>query len=251
MAIAIQFLYRLSLGLAAAMSLLPARWVDSGYFRVHLYVLLGLNALGTAMAMSSAGAIPIWPAAGAAAVSYFGAVCWLYEKHLAGRISLVVVTLLSLCGSWVSALVPAESDASTQPLRLLDPATSGLLLGAAMAAMLLGHWYLNNPGMRLEPLRRLIVWMAIAIAVRSIVAGIGLWQFVTSGGWPEGVSAALLAMHWLAGIGGTAVVAVMAWQTLKIPNTQSATGLLYVAVIATFLGELASQLLSAETPFPL
>ena len=43
----------------------------------------------------------------------------------------------------------------------------------------------------------------------------------------------------------------MTWKTLKIPNTQSATGILYVAVIAVFLGELTSQLLSARTAFPL
>jgi hypothetical protein len=41
----------------------------------------------------------------------------------------------------------------------------------------------------------------------------------------------------------------MAWQTLKIPNTQSATGILYVAVIAVFLGELTAQLLSGRMVF--
>ena len=55
----------------------------------------------------------------------------------------------------------------------------------------------------------------------------------------------LLALRWTAGISGTAIVLCMAWQTLRIPNTQSATGILYVAVIFTFLGELASLLLSA------
>jgi len=38
---------------------------------------------------------------------------------------------------------------------------------------------------------------------------------------------------------------------LQIPNTQSATGILYVAVIATFLGELTSLLLSAGLAFPI
>ncbi len=42
----------------------------------------------------------------------------------------------------------------------------------------------------------------------------------------------------------------MSWQTLKIPNTQSATGILYVAVIVTFLGELVAHLLSQELPYP-
>ena len=39
--------------------------------------------------------------------------------------------------------------------------------------------------------------------------------------------------------------------TLKIPNTQSATGILYAAVILAFIGELTSQLLTAEARFPL
>jgi hypothetical protein len=46
-------------------------------------------------------------------------------------------------------------------------------------------------------------------------------------------------------------LAWMAWQTLKIPNTQSATGILYVAVIGTFVGETTALLLSAESLFPL
>jgi hypothetical protein len=45
---------------------------------------------------------------------------------------------------------------------------------------------------------------------------------------------------------GTLALAVMTWQTLKIPNTQSATGILYVAVIATFLGELVALLTAAQ-----
>ena len=44
---------------------------------------------------------------------------------------------------------------------------------------------------------------------------------------------------------------VMTWYTLKVPNTQSATGILYVAVITTFLGELSGQLLSATSGYPL
>ena len=43
----------------------------------------------------------------------------------------------------------------------------------------------------------------------------------------------------------------MAWKTLQIPNTQSATGILYVAVIATFIGELVSLLLSGSSAYPL
>jgi hypothetical protein len=58
-------------------------------------------------------------------------------------------------------------------------------------------------------------------------------------------------LRWLAGLVGVAIVIWMTWQTLKIHNTQSETGLLYVAVILTFLGELVSQLLSEGTTFPI
>jgi hypothetical protein len=43
----------------------------------------------------------------------------------------------------------------------------------------------------------------------------------------------------------------MAWQTLKIPNTQSATGILYVGVIFVFLGELAALVLSGKLGHPI
>ena len=43
----------------------------------------------------------------------------------------------------------------------------------------------------------------------------------------------------------------MAWRTLDIPNTQSATGILYVAVLGVFIGELTGLLLSADSAYPL
>ena len=43
----------------------------------------------------------------------------------------------------------------------------------------------------------------------------------------------------------------MTARTLKIPNTQSATGILYVVVIMSFTGELTAQLLSAGRAYPL
>ena len=69
------------------------------------------------------------------------------------------------------------SDASVIAMRcakLLDPISGGLLLGSTMAAMFLGHWYLNTPTMELAPLRRLVKLMAGSLALRIAVAGLGL-----------------------------------------------------------------------------
>ena len=59
------------------------------------------------------------------------------------------------------------------------------------------------------------------------------------------------SLRWAAGLVGLAVMTWMTWQTMKIPNTQSATGILYVALVFVFLGELASALLSFGNPLPL
>ena len=39
----IQFVFRLTFGVALAMAITPARHVSSGFYRVHLWVLMGLN----------------------------------------------------------------------------------------------------------------------------------------------------------------------------------------------------------------
>jgi hypothetical protein len=133
----------------------------------------------------------------------------------------------------------------------LDMPTSGLVLGVTMSAMLLGHWYLNSPTMALSPLKKLVLLMAILIALRAALCAAGAvleWQ---TAGAPETVRLMLLAVRWLFGIVLAGIATAMAWQTLKIPNTQAATGLLYVAVIATFLGELVSLMLTSGSTYPL
>lgn len=117
--------------------------------------------------------------------------------------------------------------------------------------MLLGHWYLNAPGMRMEPLMRLTLLLGFAVALRVAVSGVGLWGQWSAGAPLEAAQQIMLAMRWLAGMGGTAVLVVMTYSTLKIPNTQAATGMLYVAVITTFLGELVGQLLTSGRLYPL
>jgi hypothetical protein len=61
-----------------------------------------------------------------------------------------------------------------------------------------------------------------------------------------GTASALLSLRWLAGLLGLPVLLVMSRKTLDIPNTQSATGILYVACLAAILGELTAQLLHAS-----
>jgi len=244
-----EFVFRLAFGLAFSMALVSPRRVTSGYFRNHLYVLLGLNVLATLVALSDRERFAIWPPLAASVVSYFGAVAWLYEKPRLGVPALCGVAALDLCGAWLSE--PRASDASVagMVLEILAPISGGLLLGSTLAAMFLGHWYLNTPTMELAPLRRLLKLMAGSLALRVAAAAAGLVMIGLHGDMPS-LNLPLVALRWLAGLIALAAVIWMTWATLKIPNTQSATGILYVGVIVTFLGELVAQLLSDASPFP-
>lgn len=282
----IQFLLRLCFGLAAGMAITSSRQVTSGYFRNHMYVTLGLATLAAMVSFSVAPEI-FWYAAGAAMASYVGSVCWLYEKAGAGKVLLLLVVLCSIAGlftqlntnfdtketaigSWSNyfpsishdqVITPEQAEEMEHEARWMglsagflivaSVVSSGLLLGMTMAAMLLGHWYLNTPTMELAPLRRLILAMGAAVVLQMIVSALGLWGELEYANEISTQWWLFLVLRWSFGLVGVAALAWMAWETLKIPNTQSATGILYVAVIGTFVGETMSLLLSAESLFPL
>jgi hypothetical protein len=256
-----QFLFRLSFGMALAMAVTPARRVTSGYYRNHLYVLLGLNVLATLVAVGRPDELPLWPPLAAAVLSYVGSVCWLYEKPRPGVVALALVAATTLVGAWWAAglfAAPARIAVSHRDalpataLAWLDPVTGGLVLGVTIAAMFLGHWYLNTPTMRIDPLKRLVQWMAAAVLLRGVACGTGLALEILATGAKSPQWLLFVLLRWLAGIAGALLLSWMTWRILtqERPNTQSATGILYVAVIVTFLGELVSLLLSAETSFP-
>ena len=262
MSILAQFLLRLCFGLAAGMAMTSPRQVSSGYYRNHLFVTLGLATLA-ALALSQWSPLGMWLAVAAAALSYVGSVCWLYEAKRAGVLLLWLVAGAALSAALVAHTVSPEEHLAPRatsavapifPVALLSRlsvVTSGLVLGTTMAAMLLGHWYLNAPGMELAPLRRLLLAMAVAVGLQTLVSAsglVGVWQ---AGSVQPSSWIIFIMMRWSFGLVGVMGLVWMAWKTLDIPNTQSATGILYVAVIAAFVGELTALLLSAESPLAL
>jgi hypothetical protein len=257
MALLIQFLLRLSFGLAAAMASVSPRKVTSGYFRNHLYVLLGLSSLAALLSRVAFSEAFGWALA-VAVLSYAGSVVWLYEKRTFGLAVLIGVSAFALAGALAMTNSPesapiAAADANQANgavfLRYVQTVSSGLLLGTTMAAMLLGHWYLNAPGMEIAPLQKLLLAMAAATGFQAVVCGVGLGLEVSA--QPLSTQDWLfILLRWSFGLGGVIVLIWLAWQTLMIPNTQSATGLLYVAVMGVFVGETMSLLLSAESLYP-
>ena len=245
------FVFRLSFGLALAMAWTSSQYVTTGFYRVHLWVLMGLGTF-VSLVVGTQGIGSVWllPLGIIAAItSYLGAVVWMYDAKKLGLLALYVVAGLNLAAAVV--LLSPRATVSEELGSVADVLTSGLLLGFTMTAMLLGHWYLNTPSMQLRPLKQLIIAILSAVILRSLLCGGGLVAEVGATGVGSIGWMGLVALRWMSGLVGIAVLAILTWQTLKIPNTQSATGILYVAVIFSFMGELSSQLLAADATYPL
>ena len=257
--ILVDFLFCLNFGVATAMAATSARQVTSGFFRVHLWVLLGVQTLAalTLFAPAATGrpawvlSGQFWLAVASAVLCYVGAVVWMYERALPGKLAIVAVAACSLAGLVLPIALKLPREFAWQ---LAGKITGGWLLGFVVTAMLLGHWYLNTPTMKLAPLHRLLLCLILAVVLRMAVCGVGLalevgmQPFSTQSDWRTWLL--FVALRWLAGLVGVGLLAGLTWQTLKIPNTQSATGILYAAVILAFIGELMSQLLSAAAHYP-
>jgi len=248
MRLLVDFLCRFGWGMALALAVTPATVVPAGFYRVNLLVVLGLASVAAFLARAE---IPgaAWRLAAAAAVSaWIGSVAWYGERT---RVGLACCGLCAALLAAATALVQVPSGPAAGGGALV----SGLVVGLTVHAMLLGHWYLNAPGMRVDALRRMIdialaAWglqLALSLAALSLTAlPLTALSLDRGGAAPAGSTAtALLALRWLAGLVGLPVLLVLSRKTLDIPNTQSATGILYVACLAAILGELTAQLLRA------
>ncbi len=246
MSLLVAFLCRFGWGMAVGLLLTPAGDVPAGFFRVNLLVVMGLATLA-ALAAATA-----WPfgvvcaaCALAAVASWLGGIGWLAARRGFATVCTLVVTAALAMASVASV----ESAGGGEGLLAAVAALSaGLVIGLSVHAMLLGHWYLNAPGMRVDILQTMVLWTMAAWGGETLIALAGLPTLLAEVADPA--TAALGGLRWIAGLMGLPVLLVMSRRTLEIPNTQSATGILYVACLAAIVGELTAQLLTDRAGWP-
>jgi hypothetical protein len=244
MTLLVDFLCRFGWGLSLALVLTPAALVPGGFFRVNLLVILGLSTFAALLARTAVpGSLWLLPAVTAIA-AWMGSIVWLAERRRAGLVFCgVCAALLAAATVWLAPGWPVPG------WPVLARLLSGLVVGLTVHAMLLGHWYLNAPGMRVDALRRLIDWALVAWGAQLAVTAAAAFAAGTlvpgraAGAAIDPATVALVSLRWLAGLVGLPGLLWLSRKTLDIPNTQSATGILYVACIAAIIGELSSQLL--------
>jgi len=121
-------------------------------------------------------------------------------------------------------------------------------LGAVSDAMLLGHWYLTQPGLSRAPLLDLVRWLALAWPLEIAVL---LWPpgmvSVLSGTVEDGWNG-VLGWMWVACAVTTLVLCAATRAALKeraYAAVMAATGLLYLAILTAFGTDLVARAILA------
>jgi hypothetical protein len=246
------FLIRWAFGLAFSILMIPWRSVPLPFFRTQAHVMLGLLVLG-ALDQARAGgqSWAFWAIVVAAISAYASAVGWGSGLPYLGVGTAVLATLAT--GAWL-----INASGSGDPGLWLANASSrlcsGILLGATLTAMLLGHYYLTAPAMTIQPLARALLVLACALGARCMLAAGGFVAHLAGSSQvtaaPDNISAWIfLAVRWGLGFVAAAVSIFMAWKTAAIRSTQSATGILYITMIFVLFGELTSLFLARPAGF--
>jgi hypothetical protein len=143
------------------------------------------------------------------------------------------------------ALVAAGIDAGDPVLLALARTLVGaLFLGAVSDAMLLGHWYLVQPGLARAPIIALVRWTAILWPFELLVL---LWPTgmlsVLSGTIDDGYGG-MLGWYWVASTVATILLVGATRAALRerqYSAVMAATGLLYLAILTAFGMDLVAR----------
>ena len=148
-----------------------------------------------------------------------------------------VLDLIAPILAFIGLLAASEFAGGPVALAAARLVVGAAFLGAVTDAMLLGHWYLVQPGLRRDALKEIVIWTAI------------MWPFeVAVFLWPTGVVQmfngtvddgydGLLAWVWLVCAISTIGLVTMTWFALReryYSAVMAATGLLYLAILTGF-----------------
>ncbi len=124
--------------------------------------------------------------------------------------------------------------------------------GLALMDMLLGHAYLTASKMTIRPFARLNRMLAGVLVVRLIGATLLVFALLRLRPvellW--GVHGLMMLTRWLVGLAVPAVFLYMAHDCIQRRSTQAATGILYVAGVLIFIGEIVALHLVRSTGLP-
>ena len=151
---------------------------------------------------------------------------------LIGGIGVVAGALDASSGTWDSLLASYRV------------VIGAMFLGAITDAMLLGHWYLVQPGMQRKLLKDLVdvMYWALPLEVVAMLLPTGMISVITGSiddGWNG-----MLGWFWIGCVVMTGILVVVTKAALRERSysaVMAATGLLYLAILTSFGTDLVAR----------
>lgn len=271
MGVFILFLLALITGILSTLFWIPEKDLGRGYFQLNALIVLGLMALVVGVvflhpiepfALDHTLGIILLGAAAAAAFLYYGAVWieswrWVRVPAMLALIAMTGVLLLS-GATLVGARTPLPYRQLLTAGSLLS---SAFLLGWSLVTMLLGHWYLISPKLSFRYLITFCRVLIGAVVLRAVVVATSLMA-------ARSVDPMVLPHPWglLVDLGGQGMffwfrvlwglvipllLGLMSLHCARNQSNQSATGILYVLLMGSLIGEITALYLSVTTGVPI
>lgn len=247
------FLYLWAAGISGALSFVPSPVFGRRFFQVHAVLLLALATAATAIAR------PFFDGLTGGTLGILtGAVTWALVLDIVLIASLafsrsrplapVAFLLPVITGAFLAVAIAlgVEPDRPGQAALLTAHLlTCGALLGSVLVAMNLGHAYLQDASMSFEHLVRLAK-LFLGSAIAKLIVGLVLVAPRAEEAWSRMGS----DFDWMMVVvraGCLAINLVLGFMVLscaKSRSNQSATGILYGAVVFVLVGEGLSMYLT-------
>ena len=159
-----------------------------------------------------------------------------------------VLDLVAAAAGLLAVLLGALAAGGPAGLAVVRTLVGALFCGAVLSAMLLGHWYLVQPGLARGPLLQMIRAAAVLWVPETIVM---LWPTgmvsVLNGAIDDGYNG-LLGWFWVASTVTTLLLVAVARAALRerqYSAVMAATGLVYLAIVTAFGQDLVARILLA------
>jgi hypothetical protein len=215
--------------------------IDRGHFRATTWVLAPIT---VAIAIPLSGRARVAGLVAAALMALFLGAVYL-EQTVLETLSGAAASLIGIAAVVFSGLSACDVECGVGVVHAL---VGLVFLGAVTHGMILGHWYLNQPRLEIAPLKgsAWIIFGTIAVAFVAGLATRAVLLTATVRANVLAVSAAGYWWVWLMLLAGTLLLVLMVRSTVAIRSTQSATGLLYIAMIPALGAQFLINLLVAS-----
>ncbi|MEO7804561.1 MAG: hypothetical protein ABIS18_09525 [Actinomycetota bacterium] len=203
-------------------TMLSYRFINRGYYRSAVWVLAPMQIL---LALVVPTQVELLVFASGASMALF--LLAVYSQR--PLLEWITGGLATGTGLWLLVVMGGAN--------VVHALSGTFVLGSVTHAMVLGHWYLNQARLPIEPLKH-ATRILFAILASSLILGMATRGDLIRGSIVGSVivfSSSTYWWTWLLLLATTAFIGVMVYATVKARSTQSATGLLYIAIV-TALG---------------